>query len=295
MKAGIYKRCDNGKHVYVSGSGYVRAFQLSDVHPLEDKKIKVKTRNKETEIEFKDGDGADVLAFRVADAQAPYTNDVALAHYLKGAADAKAEEDAIAEVQHPHLHADILNDTQPLSIEWKDGREDKQFSRQVVYGYGPGFLTEQMAAAERWLVQTTAQLDALVESGILSRLHDEYTVLDEVRYAAYLQECFHVEPERLVGMPHTLGLGYGADAIDKDGNAVVFKTGTSVGKTTNEQLDIYQQFARDIYGVTDADRKRMRALGFRPCHKQSARKHRKAGHIVVGEGSGVYWWMKKAA
>lgn len=291
MKAGIYRNPNTGQLLYVGGDRRVTAYtRRSDnsVHKSDPKhaaEFKVRSRNADAQVELEDG----TLCDRVSDAPRPYVNDVALTKYLE--ANPTKLQRMVEDVQQRAFNQNGGD----VSAEWKDGREGKSFSRQVVYGYGPGFLSEQMAAAERWLVQNTAQLDALVESGVLSRLHDEYTVLDADRYAAYLREQQAATPERFVGMPHTLGLGYGVDAIDKDGNAVVFKTGTSVGKTTQEQLDIYQRFARDIYGVTDADRERMRALGFRPCHKQSARKHRKAGHIVVGEGSGVYWWMKKAA
>ncbi len=278
MKAGIY-RTPNGNLIYVAKDRTIKATTLA---PSSWPGTKVSHRAKDDTVLIAN---TDYRCTRWADVPNGCTDP---AKYL---VDCKAKNDAeIAEALGLSPEEAGLGDS-----PWVKGREDKKFSRQVVYGYGPGFLTEQMAAAERWLVQTTGQLDALVESGILSRVHDEYTVLDEVRYAAYLQDCFQVEPERLVGMPHVLGLGYGADAIDKDGNAVVFKTASTPGKTDNQQIDIYKQFARDIYGVTDADRERMRALGFRPCHKQSARKHRKAGHIVVGEGSGVYWWMKKAA
>lgn len=82
MKAGIYKRRDNGKHVYVSGNGFIRAFELGDVHPIEENRVKVATRNREQEMSFDTGDGTIVTADRVADATHPYVNDAALRRYL---------------------------------------------------------------------------------------------------------------------------------------------------------------------------------------------------------------------
>lgn len=80
MKAGIYKRRDNGKHVYVSGAGFVRAIEMNDVHLCVP--CKVKTRNQEQVIEFDHETDTVVTADRVADAAHPYVNDVALRHYL---------------------------------------------------------------------------------------------------------------------------------------------------------------------------------------------------------------------
>lgn len=37
-------------------------------------------------------------------------------------------------------------------------------------------------------------------------------------------------------------------------------------------------------------RDRMRALGHRRCHKRSARKHRRQGHVVITDGDGTFWW-----
>ena len=272
MKAGIYKRCDNGKHIYVSGSGYIRAFQLSDVHPLEDKKIKVKTRNKEAEVEFKDESGADVLAFRVADAQAPYVNDVALRKYID--ANPTKLQRALQEVK-----GRAFNDNGgDVSAEWKAGREDKQFSRQVVYGNGPGFLTEQAAAAERWLLADIAKLDELVEQGVLSRVQDEYTVVDAERYAAFLNASREEHTDIYKQMADAV---YGDKALD-------FKTGP---RQVGRPAALAAPYGRDF----TEQQERMRALGYRRCHKQSARKHRQQGHIVIAAGDGSYWWIASKA
>lgn len=87
--------------------------------------------------------------------------------------------------------------------------------------------------------------------------------------------------------------------------------------------DIYKRVADQVYGVTDAmgdvakaavratsaaralfapygrdfteQQEKMRALGYRRCHKQSARKHRKQGHAVIAAGDGSFWWMAQKA
>lgn len=90
-----------------------------------------------------------------------------------------------------------------------------------------------------------------------------------------------------------------------------------------KQGDIYKRVADQVYGVTDAmadvgkaavrassaaralsagygrdwteQQAKMRALGYRRCHKQSARKHRKQGHAVIAAGDGSFWWMAQKA
>lgn len=87
--------------------------------------------------------------------------------------------------------------------------------------------------------------------------------------------------------------------------------------------DIYKAVADQVYGVTEAmgdvakaavratsaaralsapygrdfteQQAKMRALGYRRVHKQSARKHRKQGHAVIAAGDGSFWWMAQKA
>lgn len=70
MKAGIYKRRDNGKHIYVAKDRSIRAHQLTDCHPVEAGKQKVNCSEKEQIVSWDDeGFGLTfVYADRVADA-----------------------------------------------------------------------------------------------------------------------------------------------------------------------------------------------------------------------------------
>lgn len=111
------------------------------------------------------------------------------------------------------------------------------------------------------------------------------------------------------------------DNITGDGNVVDLKTSGPQDK--NAQTDIYKAVADQVYGVTEAmadvgkaavratsaaralsagygrdfteQQAKMRALGYRRCHKQSARKHRKQGHAVIAAGDGAFWWKASAA
>lgn len=82
MKAGIYKRRDNGKHIYVRKDRSIAAFQLSDVHPADG--IKVSTADRERLVYFTaDPKAADVIADRVADVPNGCTDAVtALSDYV---------------------------------------------------------------------------------------------------------------------------------------------------------------------------------------------------------------------
>lgn len=87
MKAGIYKRRDNGLHVYVAKDRSIRAIELADCHPS-DGRVKVTTSEKEQVVAFQDYTpdmqnlGA-VVADRVADVPNGTTDHVlALQHYI---------------------------------------------------------------------------------------------------------------------------------------------------------------------------------------------------------------------
>ena len=83
-----------------------------------------------------------------------------------------------------------------------------------------------------------------------------------------------------------------------------FATGGFVGLGPNEVPAIlsrghwvgappFSNFARQTEVITDwINDTAMRANGYRPCHAQSARKHRKQGHTVISDGArpGAYWW-----
>lgn len=98
MKAGIYKRRDNGKHVYFGKDRSLRAYQLDDCHPF-DGSLKASTSQAETVVKFKiphpssQGEDIEVIADRVADVPNGCTEpDLALMNYLK----ATAADEAIA-------------------------------------------------------------------------------------------------------------------------------------------------------------------------------------------------------
>lgn len=111
------------------------------------------------------------------------------------------------------------------------------------------------------------------------------------------------------------------DGVTPDGNVVDLKTTGPQDKSAQE--DIYKRVAGQVYGVTEAmgdvakaavratsaaralsapygrdfteQQAKMRALGYRRVHKQSARKHRKQGHAVIAAGDGSFWWMAQKA
>lgn len=83
MKAGIYKRHDNGKHVYVAKDRGIRAFELTDCHPASGS-VKVTTSEKEQRISWTNPITGEIhVADRVADIPNGTTDhDQALHHYV---------------------------------------------------------------------------------------------------------------------------------------------------------------------------------------------------------------------
>lgn len=93
MKAGIYKRRDNGKHIYVSKDRSIRAHQVTDCHPINARLRMVNCQQKEQVVRFIDiyDNPADVcdnpdmlrIADRVADIPNGTTNHAEyLQHYV---------------------------------------------------------------------------------------------------------------------------------------------------------------------------------------------------------------------
>lgn len=64
-----------------------------------------------------------------------------------------------------------------------------------------------------------------------------------------------------------------------------FLSAQNVGKTDVRVIE------SGYYFTVEQATRTLRDLGYRPCHRQSARKHRKAGHIVTRmAGDSRYWW-----
>lgn len=269
MKAGIYRRRDNEKHIYVSGSGFIRAFQLSDVHPCE-AKIKVMSRNNGAEVVFLDDNGDMITADRMADATHPLVNDKALIAYLS------ANDQEIKEALG--LPAD-LQPGQDLA-DWALGRENKQFSRNVVYGYGPGFLTTKRAEAEKALLRNPEQIDALIAQAIVRVAGDGWEVVDADLYAAFLDCYVPFEPT------------YPEPSEDVYEAFARFNTIHDAHPTHTGRMPASDILSMPYGNEQSPKDAAMERLGYRRCHKQAARKHRRRGHVVIpsGERDGAFWW-----
>lgn len=252
MKSGIYKT-PNGNLIYVAKDRTIKATTLS---PSSWPGTKVSHRAKDDTVLI---EGTDYRCERVGDVPNGCNDPVKALNDTKHALQAKA----------------ALSDG--VSPEWKAGREDKQFSSKIVYGTGAGFLTEQGAAAERWLHNQTAQLQELADKGVLRHTaHDEWEVIDADAYAAYLNnvDIYKVVADQVYGV---------TEAMADVGKAAV--RATSAARALSAP-----------YGRHFAEQQeKMRALGYRRCHKQSARKHRKQGHAVIAAGDGSFWWMAQKA
>lgn len=138
MKAGIYKRRDNGRHIYVAKDRSIRAHQLTDCHPLAAGLRKVNCQQKEQVVTFDEGDEGRFTA----------------------------------------IYADRVADA-------------------------PNGVTEHYRALQeyvRWLPADAVQ--------------DIVTCAGALPVSDYPADIYTKEPaERTVGVPRTLGIGYGPDAL----------------------------------------------------------------------------------
>src|SRR5690349_789071 len=102
MKSGIFKRQDNGKHIYVRKDRTIGAIELSDVHPCESEhKVSERVGGKYVNVPDPNGEYFVTVAERVADAPRGVSDcRKALQDYidsLKAQADAAEDEAAHAE------------------------------------------------------------------------------------------------------------------------------------------------------------------------------------------------------
>lgn len=200
MKAGIYKRRDNGKHIYVSKDRSIRAFQLTDCHPLEAGKQKVSCSEKEQVVSWPEYSRdmqnlRTITADRVADIPNGTTDHAEyLMHYLhvSGAAD----------VSHV-THVD------------QNGRRTEIGTIEGSMRRSPGDAKMDSPAA---VASATATLKAAMSPEGAEALFQGTDT-----YAVSAVEIYAKDPGvrvvghgRVVGMPRALGIGYGAESLLKN-------------------------------------------------------------------------------
>lgn len=306
MKSGIFKLRNNGRLVYIAKDRSVRSYtnDTGETWAATDQqreKWRVTTREKDAVIAFEDGTVGD----RVADVPNGCNDPVKALNDTKHALAAKA----------------VLSGE--VSPEWKAGREDKPFSSLVVQGTGPGFLSPQAAKTEQFVLAHASVLSQLAEKGVIHQIGpDEWEVVDGDAYnealtafddacvafdgasgIATMPELRAVDVDTLV--KHTLETK--ADVFDRAADIYMRHHNPSQVYTLDDAKQAQGRAKRFVglppslglpYGETadsDAQHTAMRRLGYRRCHKQSARKHLKAGHIVIAAGDGAFWWIKPAA
>lgn len=213
MKAGIYKRTDNGKHVYVSKDRHIKAHELADCHPT-DPPIKVRTHEKEQYVSWDN-----TYAARVADVPNGCTDpDQVLTRYVRA--------------------------QKAILLDAVDTDTEDPYRR----------------SASSVFVGTGKTLTG-----------------------------------RFEGRPPALGLGYAL--VDADLGDLELRQAAAV-----ESL---KKFSEATCKAVEALRRprltgtvqlsplgRLGKFSYRCCGKQSARKHRKAGHEVVRVNSNTYGWRK---
>lgn len=219
-----------------------------------------------------------------------------------------------------------------VSDEWKRGREDKPFSKHVVHGHGPGFLSRFSAEAEHALLSDLSRLRELEGKGIIRYVaHDEWEVVDADRYKEFLSSC---ETPRVPRVPPELGApfvagGYraslGEDPYEVAAVALpgwqegveqsisnsmglpsrMLREGSSPPNVTTQGVpsfpfcvSFYLKEKQRAHGslLRKLDQwiaQQASAEGYRHCHKLSARKHRKAGHHVIPVGDGSFFWKAR--
>lgn len=200
MKAGIYKRRDNGKHVYVSKDRSIRAFQLTDCHPLEAGNQKVSCSEKEQIVSwFEDGpDDISVMvaADRVADIPNGTTNhDEYLQHYVT--------HHGVADVSHL-VHVD------------ESGRRTEIGTIEGSLRRSPGDAKLDSPEA---VASATATLKAAMSpeaaEALFNGLPTDLQSVGDI-YSGSAIEVYAKDPRvRVIGMSRELGLGYGAEGLLK--------------------------------------------------------------------------------
>lgn len=200
MKAGIYKRRDNGKHIYVAKDRSIRAHQLADCHPVEAGVLKVSCSEKEQVVSFEyyteDMQNiVKVVADRVADIPNGTTNhDEYLQHYVThhGVADVSH----LVHVDESGRRTEIGVLSQPVEFTPADFEARSSSSPPLPE---EGLPNKQMLTyAEGAAVEVL--FDGLPTDG----------------YAEHAAQVYSKNPgERVIGMPRSLGIGYGAESLLK--------------------------------------------------------------------------------
>lgn len=172
MKAGIYKRRDNGKHIYVAKDRSIRAHQLTDCHPLDARLRMVNCSEKEQVVSFQSMDHEldKVFADRVADVPNGMTqHDQALQHYLDSLPKDDIYKQAASRIytpgREPVPRGEVAAPTEAEVQERLVGRHPA-----LGVGYGPDAMLQS--------AQTVREVNAGVPPHVASQAVDKFRSLN---------------------------------------------------------------------------------------------------------------------
>ena len=271
MKAGIY-RTPNGNLIYVAKDRTIKATTLS---PSSWPGTKVTTEANGARVVIDVG-GSDYVCHRASDVPNGCTDPQA--ELIRVQMRLYPEPEVVQEDIYAGVRTKIYDSEQalpratsmPATLGVGYGKDlERETEKPRISGRASQLLLQERNSEE--MIQ--AVHDNLIARGAVHVAHDEYMLPAGAGKSGSLSggPLSSNLPRRIPATGH-------ADALPDDGRR--WKADASF---TPEESAVITDWINDTA---------MRANGYKPCHAQSARKHRKQGHTVIADGArpGAYWW-----
>ena len=277
MKAGIY-RTPNGNLIYVAKDRTIKATTLS---PSSWPGTKVTTEANGARVVIDVG-GSDYVCHRASDVPNGCTDPQA--ELIRVQMRLYPEPEVVQEDIYAGVRTKIYDSEQalpratsmPATLGVGYGKDlERETEKPRISGRAAQLLLQEGNAEE-----TIKTMEAnMLAKGAVHVAHDEYMLPSGAGKTGFASGGF-------VGLaPNEV------QAILSHGRSFL-TTGLSRGTMSGKALGANNLPRGDIGEKNWMNDPSMRANGYKPCHAQSARKHRKQGHTVVADGArlGAYWW-----
>ena len=271
MKAGIY-RTPNGNLIYVAKDRTIKATTLS---PSSWPGTKVTTEANGARVVIDVG-GSDYVCHRASDVPNGCTDPQA--ELIRVQMRLYPEPEVVQEDIYAGVRTKIYDSEQalpraasmPATLGMGYGKDlERETEKPRLSGRASQLLLQEGKSEE--MIQ--AVHDNLIARGAVHVAHDEYMLPSGAGKTGSMSggPLSSNLPRHIPATGH-------ADALPDDGRR--WKADASF---TPEESAVITDWINDTA---------MRTNGYRPCHAQSARKHRKKGHTVIADGArpGAYWW-----
>lgn len=298
MRAGIFKRQDNGKHIYVRKDRSIGAIELTDVHPCDSEyKVSERVGGKYVNVPEPNGEYFATVAERVADAPKGVNDCVkALGEYvdsLKRSAEEANDDDFSLNVDGNDSARETMREG--TLVPPADAPEGDPVDLDPELAAYHGEADESVREAINLLPDNVSPAQSLHEF-VAERLHRKADIYAKFTDAIHNGQA---HAERLLAMPKALEAPYGA----LPPQTVFLSTPSDAKWFVEEGERLHEQMVNDfltdriefVPGVSDEvlwhndeererlARERLARGEFRLCHAAAARKHKKKRDRYV-------WW-----